>query len=161
MKKVLFLFLCCLCFGDDFSEAKAAVKAKDYEKAGKIYEKNCEENRAWACASLGFLYEKGHLKILNLFESQNKAKELYLKACEGGNVRGCSGLGEMSFKSGNYEKAFEIFSKACSNDDGYACSRLAFLYQKGLGIEASKAKAKEFNQKACNLGNKFSCKFTK
>ena len=56
----------------------------------------CGHYRAWACNQLAFLYAKGNLKILSLFESSKKAKELYQKACDGGNANGCAGLGEMN-----------------------------------------------------------------
>ncbi|WP_148803698.1 tetratricopeptide repeat protein [Campylobacter concisus] len=163
MKKIfsVMLFASCFCFANEYDIVQAALKNKDYEKAEKILNKECGQNRAWACNQLAFLYAKGDLKILSLFESAKKAKELYQKACDGGNANGCAGLGEMFFREQNYAKAFELYQKACDDEDGYGCGRLASLYYKGLGIEKDKSKAKELNKKACDLGNQFSCKFAK
>ena len=127
MRKIYFVILCvsCFCFANEYDMVQTALKNKDYEKAEKILDKECGQNRVWACNQLAFLYAKGNLKILSLFESSKKAKELYQKACDDDDGYGCGRLASLYYKGLGIEKdkakAKELNKKACDLGNEFSC----------------------------------------
>lgn len=56
-------------------------------------------------------------------------------------------------------KSVDSLSKQCGNNDSKACISLGFLYDYGKDVEKNTQKAKEFYQKACDLGDEKGCSY--
>ena len=55
-------------------------------------------------------------------------------------------------------KAIDLLDHGCQGNKGASCYELAILYRNGGGVVAKDAaKAKEFMEKACSLGEKRAC----
>ncbi len=78
------------------------------------------------------------------------AKRYFESACRGGSGIGCEGLGR-------YREARTVYRVHCSQHHAASCSRLARLYEKGLGGAVSLGAAAAYREKACILGIKSDC----
>ncbi|MGJ0159269.1 WG repeat-containing protein, partial [Campylobacter coli] len=56
-------------------------------------------------------------------------------------------------------ESVDSLSKQCENNNSNACTSLGFLYDYGKEVEKNTQKAKEFYQKACDLGDKKGCSY--
>ena len=95
MKKINILMLLVLPFtivADTLESASAAYVAKDFEKAAKLFEQDCDSSIAKACAMLGVMYSHGS----GVSQSYTKAKEYYKKACDANFALACDGYIELS-----------------------------------------------------------------
>ncbi|GBB89765.1 hypothetical protein RclHR1_16560006 [Rhizophagus clarus] len=99
---------------------------KDEGKAFKLYEEIAEDGYSWVCNKLGYCYQNG----IGIEKDEKKAVELYKKASKA--EKGDS----WSYVNLNYKK---IISQEYLN----AQFRLAYCYDKGIGIEIDKIKAFE------------------
>ncbi len=61
------------------------------------------------------------------------------------------------FKNKEYEKALPLYKKACEKDNIEGCKKVAYFYEKGLGVAIDLNKSDTYNVKACDLGNGESC----
>ena len=50
-----------------------------------------------------------------------------------------------------------LYRKACEKTEALGCTRLAMLFEKGLGIEKDPATALQLYKEACNLGAAEAC----
>ena len=60
-------------------------------------------------------------------------------------------------ESKDYAQAISLYEKSCELGSALACSSLAYLYEKGIGVEKDLNKSDELNIKACDLGSANSC----
>ena len=52
----------------------------------------------------------------------------------------------------DYKLAKSYFEKSCEMQNFYGCSMLSVMYRDGKSVEQNLSKAKEYHDKACNLG---------
>lgn len=114
----------------------------------------CSKGDSVACNRIGILYESGS----SVKKNYPKAKQYYKKSCETKFEDGCQNLAQMFSKEKKYHSAFKYYSEGCSFNNGDDCSDLALLFEKGKGVKLNYGQAKKFHKKACDLGNKKSCK---
>ena len=58
-----------------------------------------------------------------------------------------------------YEQANKLFKQACDGGDAMGCNNLGFLYENGYGVKQSKATAKKYYKKSCDLGFQPACAY--
>ncbi|BAF71571.1 tetratricopeptide repeat protein [Sulfurovum sp. NBC37-1] len=114
----------------------------------------CSKGDSHACIQVGQLFEYGEGVKQNLA----KAKQYYKKSCQLQLGKGCWNLAHILIKEHNIQAALEYDREGCKLNYSNACSDLGFLYEKGESIEPNYSQAKKYYQKACNFGNKSSCK---
>jgi len=105
--------------------------------------KNCKNNDAVACNTIGYMYNTA----TNVKLDYIKAKEFYTKACDAGNAEGCHNLG-LLYANGqsvelNYKIAKEFFDKACNKGHEKGCENSKMLVYK-IGIAECKSKQKDY-----------------
>jgi TPR repeat protein len=94
-----------------------------------------------------------------------KAVEIYQKACDEHHSTACVALARAYYDDGylqeterDYIRAAKIYQKSCDAYDGAACAALAYVYGcDGMGVEPDNAKSAQYEEKACESGNAFSC----
>jgi len=102
----------------------------------------CKLNHSNSCGWLGEAARR---------DGDEAAARRYFEAsCRGGSGIGCEGLGR-------YREARTVYRVHCSQHHAASCSRLARLYEKGLGGEVSLGAAAAYREKACVLGVKSDC----
>ena len=125
---------------------------KNYQQAMRYYQKACEANEAWSCASVGFLYEETQVEKANLY---------FKKSCDLGYEAGCGMMG-LAYASGNgvkqdYSKARAYWERACGLDYANGCYDLGALHHNGQGVKRDYSVAKKYFGKACDLGHQRGC----
>ncbi len=102
----------------------------------------CKLNHSNSCGWLG--------EAARREGNEAEAKKYFEAACRGGSGIGCEGLGR-------YREARTVYRVHCFQHHAASCSRLARLYDKGLGGAASPGTAAAYREKACVLGIKSDC----
>lgn len=136
-KTLLFsLFIICLALfgcsktGDEYlNEAKQNYNTKEYEKAIQLYEKACNKGSFQGCNILAKLYNTENEAVK---KDVNKADKFYKETAKFAEIE-------------------------CKNNNKDACSILAFLYEKGLGVDLNLETSDTYQIQACNLGSYGSC----
>ncbi len=141
------------------SEWKNACKKRDYKacfflansskKDLKKLSFACQNNVEPACSQLFYLLKSSNLK---------KAMNFGEKSCKLGNKKLCFPAGSLAYKIRKMNDAKEFLKIACDLNSVGGCAYLGFMYEHGESVKKDLQKAKEFYQKACNLGYEKSCK---
>jgi len=84
------------------------------------------------------------------------------KACHLGEKEWCFKAAKVLYSGENgvkvdVFKSLPLLMDSCNANDVRGCAYLGFMYEKGEGVKPDKAKAKEFYDRACELGFKESC----
>lgn len=103
--------------------------------------------RAQVETAYNYLYERGVAK------DEKKALSLLMKAAKSGYARAQSSLAFQYQLKENYQEALYWYQKAASQDDINAFLELGIMYKYGQGTEKDLNKAKEWFQKAADMGN--------
>lgn len=86
----------CSDIADNYYEGKNGLKV-DLIKAKEMFEKGCEDNYAYSCYSLAYMYENAE----GTKGDQKRAEKLYKIACDGGYKNACKDSNTSFIKSGN------------------------------------------------------------
>lgn len=133
-----------------------AYKNKDFKTAYEQYLIAEQKGSSSAIANIGLLYENG----FHLDKSISKAIEHYSKAIEMGNVfakyrKAYILATNADFR--DYKTAFTLFDES-ANANKDAKVWLAFMYERGKGVEPNFQKALEIYQQTADVGDDYSKK---
>ena len=108
--------------------------------------------------NLGVLYLHGK----GVKKNPHIAIDLLMQACDGNEVLACAGLGHIYGRGEgipvDYDSARIYWLLAFIGQHAESCGNLGVLYEDGLGLAKDKGNAVEVYNKACDLGDKKSCK---
>lgn len=148
------------------------------QKAIRLYEKECAAGKGYSCAKLYFFKigedeEEGWNLLLKGCDELNdkyacfvlgdmifsplgnvKRREYTIKSCELGYRLACSNIG-------NHSLALKAYEKSCNDGNEEDCAKASEYYLEGEYIKQDLKKAKQFAEKACDLGDKEGCKYYK
>ncbi len=142
----------CMGLGDIYKngycgEANKTIAAHYYERACN----KSDENTYKACLNSALIYY--HLG------KYYKAKKLLEITCRGHDKAACAYLGMLFYKGKgvekNTKKGLRFLKKSCDNNFSFACYNLGVIYLKDI---KDYSKAMYYLKKACNIGDKESCK---
>lgn len=127
-------------------------KAKDEKKALELLKKACDGKSAFGCEIYGRALDDGR----GIEVDKEGAKEYFKKSCDLGGGGGCRALA-MRYEVSDPAR-IPLLDKACQKDDKLGCMGLGAAYLHGnQGAPKDLPKAKQFLQKACDLGATSSC----
>ncbi len=122
-----------------------ALKAKRKDEALNYFETACHKGFRLSCAQGGFLaYKKKNSPL---------AEELYQKGCSLKDKTACIDLAELFWEKNQKDVAFKLYEKACDLGSARACGLLGDYF-----IKKNPAKAKQWYETSCHLGNKEGCR---
>ena len=135
---------------------------RDINQAANLFQKACNDFYKIGCFYLAEIYStpKHNMK------DKRKASKLYESSCESEDrmsAYSCTKLGMLHYAgdgvSKDWSKAIRLFVRSCRKDYALACKMAASMYEKGQGVpKISLPRARAFYKKACQLGDKYSCK---
>lgn len=127
-------------------------KAQDEKKGVELLKKACDGKSAFGCEIYGRALDEGR----GLAVDKEGAKEQFEKACNLGGGGGCRALA-MRFETSDPAR-IPLLDKACQKEDKLGCMGLGAAYLHGnQGAPKDLPKAKQFLQKACDLGATTAC----
>jgi uncharacterized protein len=144
---------------------------KDPAKAVGWFRKAAKQGFSKAYFNLGVAYYNGDGVGVN----DQDSCVWFLLASDAGDARGaeafaraqqtftpsqrneCESLAATAYLTGNlikqdYGKAFQWYQRAAESKDGLACERLAYMYDRGLGVTANKEEALKWLKHSADLG---------
>lgn len=135
---------------------------RDYEKALKVYAKNCSENQYGASC-----FKLGQYRLLGRMgpKDPTAAFEAYRLGCDSGHGPSCHNAalmcqsGDASTDEKNkFVKAASFLKRGCDSDDIPSCQLLSAYYITGKeGLERNMEQAFAFAMKACDRGHMYAC----
>lgn len=129
----------CYYLGDLY--VKGLEVPKDPKLAARYIEEACVEGLAWACPTIGSMYESGE----GVEKSYDKARGYYLKACAKPDDEGC-------------RKAFALFNNTCQQSGKVgACDDLAGMLNDGVTAPPDRVKASDLSRRTCAEGSNAGC----
>lgn len=130
---------------------------QDFGRAAELLEQACMRGLAKACATLGYLYEKGK----GVTEDDSQAAILYTKACDQGDAIACVNLGVLYARGDgvgqNKPRAVTLYQKACDADNVRGCFLLGVAYKYGRGVPKDLGEANGLLMIACSNGERDAC----
>lgn len=143
------------CFGARCVEqAEAAMYYKDYDHAREPLTIVCEKKDGFQCFRLAELWQQGRGGPVDL----EKAAKYYADSCEYEYGEGCERRADMARDgAGGPPVELEFAMKGCQFQRPAACTRAAVQYHEGRGVDRDDAKAVEFYEQACGLGETVGC----
>jgi uncharacterized protein len=131
----------------------------DYKKAATLLQANCDAGDAYSCFARGEM----HYLAQGGPRSYPKVVGFYQRACGLGLGAACYSLGIMLEKAEGVPqdepRGASLHQQGCELKDAQSCNRLAEAYTRGgLGFIKDLEKAKDFSEKACQYGDKATCK---
>lgn len=76
------------------------------------------------------------------------------------NAKMCADLGDYYYRNNkDFFSAKDYYEIACNAKNDYACYRLGYLYENGIGVRQDISKAFDFHNQACILGLQVSCEY--
>jgi len=147
----------CHLLGDFFEAVK-----KDWAKAAKIYQVNCEDyNYGHSCYKIGNYTFMGKGEVT---QDHTKATHYFDKGCEFNYKDACLHSGLMRTTEASKFKndpvaAIEKFEKGCSLKSDMCCFYLSGMFIAGVDnlVPKDMPRAFELSEKACHLGNMYAC----
>ena len=101
------------------------------------------------------------LSLLLLLSLHAATPENLMQKCQNKSGKACHDLGYLYDQKGKVKKAAKFYKRACDLRHAIGCYHLAELYLVGSGVVQSDASFITYTQKACTLGYKKSCSFSK
>ncbi|HEY5950686.1 MAG TPA: tetratricopeptide repeat protein [Kofleriaceae bacterium] len=127
-------------------------KVQDEKKGVELVKKACDGKSAFGCEIYGRALDEGR----GVAVDKDGAKTYFQKSCELGGGGGCRAFA-MRFETTDPAR-IPYLQKACDKDDKLGCMGLGAAYLHGnQGAPKDAAKAKQFLQKACDLGAQPAC----
>ncbi|MDE6742296.1 MAG: TIR domain-containing protein [Lachnospiraceae bacterium] len=124
---------------------------RDYEKAREYYEADSDD--PYSQIALGILYYNGR----GVEKDTVKAQDIFDAVIEAGCVEGYWGSGVIAFDNEDYDTALECWNKVLEGDESLynadAMRNIGNLYYFGQGVKQDYAQAKEWWEKAAELGD--------
>jgi TPR repeat protein len=147
----------CANLATQFLFLREARSDKDVTRALTRLERDCDEGTdGRACYLMGFAYETGRGRPLDL----TRARQLYRVGCERGVLDACKGLARTSCTgslvngaSADLDTAVATLEASCASGDAESGLCLAYISL----ARGDEPKAREWLQKACNLGSTAAC----
>jgi TPR repeat protein len=127
-------------------------KTKDEAKGLALVKKACDGKSAFGCEIYGRALDEGK----GIAPDKEGAKSFFKQSCDLGGAGGCRAL---ALQMDTADPArIPLLDKACGKDDKLGCMGLGAAYLHGnQGAPKDLAKAKQFLQKACDLGATTAC----
>ena len=127
-------------------------KEKDEAKGLALVKKACDGKSAFGCEIYGRALDEGK----GIAPDKEGAKSYFKQSCDLGGAGGCRALA-LQMETADPAR-IPLLEKACSKDDKLGCMGLGAAYLHGnQGAPKDLAKAKQFLQKACDLGATSAC----
>ncbi|GAB5534381.1 MAG: hypothetical protein Rubg2KO_06300 [Rubricoccaceae bacterium] len=120
---------------------------RDYTEAARLYALAADQNRAVAQNGLGILYETGR----GVEQDSTEAAMLYGLAAVQGLPEARINLAQLLEATAPW-RAADMYEEAALDGDVVAMSRLASLYERGVGVPQSHTLAKQWRERAAVLG---------
>ncbi|HEY5921782.1 MAG TPA: tetratricopeptide repeat protein [Kofleriaceae bacterium] len=141
----------CALIGGAYLTGKGG-KTKDEPKGVEFLTKACDLKSGMGCEFLGRAYEEARGVTMD----KEKAKALFKQSCDIGEGGGCRAYA-LKFEFSDPAR-IPFLEKACTKDDKLGCMGLGAAYLHGnQGAKKDLPKAKQFLQKACDLGATSAC----
>jgi hypothetical protein len=121
---------------------------KDDEQAVFWFRIAAEQGVADGQLSLDRIYAKG----LGVKLENNSTLRLFYKAAKQCSSSAHANLGTIFYRQRSYEQGVFWYRKAAERGDGFAQGKLAWLYEKGLGVEQDDEQAVFWMQKTAEQG---------
>lgn len=116
------------------------------------WEKAASLGDSESMCSLGYAYQIGR----GVKKNYGKAKYWYQKAITHGDSTALYKLGQLyEYCLDDKKSAFEWYLQAAEKDNSSAASRVAFLYESGIGVKRNPLACYKWYLKAAHLGNQF------
>ena len=136
----------------------------NFTTANQFYEKACTLYNGAGCNNFARALLHWEDTDPALAINPERGLELLTRACQLGSAQGCTGAGYIYDNGENvdidYNQANVFFKKGCDeikDPAASSCYNLALNYQQGHGSDASNDRAKEYFDKACQLGDEEAC----
>lgn len=127
-------------------------RARDFERARKLYQEAAAAGYAWSYYGLATIYSRGQGVPVD-FEA---ARNFYLQAAAGAVDRAVFNLGVIYHKglgvTRDDRRALGYFKRAAAMGLDHACFSLGVFYEKGYGVPPSPALAYAWYSKAAQSG---------
>lgn len=138
---------------------------QDQNRYQELLQRACDLGYAKSCAWLGTMSAKG----MGTTEDPAKSMAFYRRACGLGSPIGCRDVGEALLGTDTHgipakeahAEALRLLVFSCDEGDHFACFDAAWVYDLGLGVPKSHAKAEGFARTACALGSGPACTWLK
>jgi hypothetical protein len=131
-----------------YGELRAAVAVTSLDRKDALA-RGCDAGAADRCVALGRLLDQGEAGVA---PDRAAALALFQKACDAGAARACAELGARAEAEAapDLVKIAGIYQKACDAKDPYGCARLGRIFETGLGVVGSSARALALYRAACD-----------
>lgn len=128
---------------------------KDYDHAREPLTLVCEKKDGFQCFRLAELWQQGRGGPVDL----TKAAKYYEDSCEYEHGEGCERRADLAKDEtlGGAAVELQFAMKGCQHQRPAACQRAAEQFREGRGTERDEAKAIEFFEQACGLGETLGC----
>jgi len=127
---------------------------KDEKKAFKYMASACLQQHAQSCTKAASMAEQG----IGAPKDLDAAATFYASACDGGDGTGCVNLATLENAREHFDVALVAATNGCDLNEGLACASAAMAHLRGRGVEADRAKAMTFFERACMAGYENGCK---
>ena len=121
----------------------------DLDHALALYQQAVDKGSVDALTALGYVYLGAETGAPDL----SRATEYFRQAAERGSPAAQTALGFMSIADRHYDAARQWFERAAAVEYPEAFAGLGRLYQEGLGVSASRARAAQNYEKGAALGD--------
>lgn len=125
-----------------------AEDAGDYEKAYELYKLAADADTPQAYAKLAQLSYNGQ----GVKQDKAEAKRLAQIGADKGDGKALWVLGKLAQSENEGEAACRLFTQSAEAGEPSACYELALIYANGLGVQANTAAAKQWAERAVNIG---------
>jgi len=126
-----------------------SLRSTNPEKAYNGMEQLAGQGSIASMLDLAYAYANGLGVQVDLYI----AEAWYRRAMEAGSPYGSYGVGAMNSRKKDFGKALQAFRAGAASDFVPSLYRMGRIYKRGLGVEANPAQAREFWQRASDLGH--------
>ena len=112
----------------------------------KFYRKSCKLGYAKSCTKMASFFDANP----DDKDSFNKRVKYHKLGCKG-YAEGCRELADLYSFFNEDKKAVPYYKLACEKGSGYGCRQLAWVYEKGYGVQKNTKKALHYYRQTCLL----------
>ena len=134
--------------GQLYDTGRISIESQRWKEAARWYRRAADQNYAPALNTLGGRYTMGLGVPINV----KMSVELVRKASDQNYAPAQFSLGLLLMKKDS-KKSLELINKAADQNNTSAMRHLGLLYEQGYGVKIDYEKAKEWYQKAADLGD--------
>src|SRR5581483_10723031 len=136
-------------FGSARDDAEAAVRAKDYPRAFRLYEKAAKGGDAQAQYRIANAYLNGGVTK----RDETLAADWYGRSAKQGYAPAETMLGRLALRKKDYRQALQWFQSAASKGDALAEAYLGYFYLFGRAVAKDPVKAAQLFGDSARKGN--------